>query len=120
MGKKDKKNKKGDTSWEDEIGEEIAPTTKAEDAASPAGDASPAPETNSKAPEEGNLDDEFGGGLIGALRARKDKKNKKQPQTASPADGTPAGEDGEIRVKSKKEKEKEKKEREKQRKKEQV
>lgn len=70
----------------------------------------PAADLASKAPEEGNFDEDD-------VFAGKPKKSiKVVPAPPPPAEN----EDGEFRVKSKKEKEKEKKEREKQRKKEQV
>ncbi|KAJ5654481.1 Eukaryotic translation initiation factor 5B [Penicillium lividum] len=77
-----------------------------EDAAEPA---EPAVDLASKAPEEGNFDDDD-------VFAGKPKKAVKQAAPAPAAEP----EEGEFRVKSKKEKEKEKKEREKQRKKEQA
>jgi translation initiation factor 5B len=95
--KKGKKNQQQD--WEAELGED--PTAEA---AADSGFAS-------KAPEEGNFDDDDV--FAGNYKPKKEKKEEKKEQPSAVVDDAP-------RVKTKAEKEKEKKEKEKQRKKEMV
>jgi translation initiation factor 5B len=66
MAKKDKKNKKAvDDDWENEIGEDLTQKDKPADQESPA--------ALSTAP----ADDDFGGGLMNAIRKNAEKKKKK-------------------------------------------
>jgi translation initiation factor 5B len=105
--KKKKKNQPQD--WEAELGED-APAAAGEQQGSPA-----AVDLSSKAPEEGNLDDEedvFAGNYKKKGKAE-EKKDKKEEKVEEKKDEGP-------RVKTKAEKEREKKEKEKQRKKELV
>lgn len=73
------------------------------------------PESSSQTATEGNLEEEFGDDLMGALRRSKKKKQTKEDEAKAAKES--ASKEPVIQIKSKKEKEKEKKEREKQKKK---
>ncbi|GMM53244.1 translation initiation factor eIF5B [Starmerella bacillaris] len=110
MGKKSKSKAGGDFWDEDpELQEQVESNDFSEEEE----------DFNPQAPQEADMDEEWGdGGLLGALKKSKKKKDKKTEEEA--LEKQAAKEANVIQVKSKKEKEKEKKEREKAKKKAQA